>query len=195
MIIVKNISFFYNNLRIFENYNLEIHHNSITKVVGSNGSGKSTLLKILAKILKPHAGQVDFLKNYKIAYFPQTNEIDRRFPISIFDLVQMGCHGNKINPYKKIQEALELFGISDMQKKYIGFLSGGQLQRALLAQFSLLDADLLLLDEPFNGIDTKTIKDIFETLKIWKKLGKTVVISLHEWKSFEINFDQEVNIT
>jgi zinc/manganese transport system ATP-binding protein len=194
MIVLKNIDFFYNNQKIFQNYDLKIDHNSVTKVVGFNGSGKSTLLKILAKILKPHSGQVKFLKDYKVGYFPQTNEIDRRFPISVFELVKMGCHACKVDNHKKIQEALEIFGIGDIQKKYIGFLSGGQLQRALLAQFFLLDADLLLLDEPFNGIDTNTVKDIFNIFKMWKKLGKTVVISLHEWSQSEMMFDQQVSI-
>ena len=134
-------------------------------IVGPNGAGKSTLLKGIMGELKPLGGSLslDGLTKSDIAYLPQQIEIDRSFPISVFDCVAMGLW-RKIGAWRgldaereaEIVRALATVGLQDLGHRPVGALSGGQFQRVLFARLLLQDASLILLDEPFRAVDTKT---------------------------------------
>ena len=173
-----------------------IHHldgpvaaGSLTAIVGPNGSGKSTLLKGMVGILRPLGGRIDKdgLKPTDIAYLPQLSEIDRSFPASVADLVALGLWGRRgmlgrITRADRaaIDQALEIVGLAGFQARGIDTLSGGQMQRALFARVLLQDARLILLDEPFNAIDTRTVRDLVGVIHGWHGEGRTVLTVLHD---------------
>jgi len=162
---------------------------SLTAIVGPNGSGKSTLLKGIVGMLKPLGGRIDradALGN-SIAYLPQLTEIDRSFPASVFDLVALGLWNRhfmlgRISPAEReeIDRALTAIGLAGFQGRGIDTLSGGQLQRALFARVLLQDARLILLDEPFNAIDTRTVEDLFGIVHRWHGEKRAILVVLHD---------------
>ena len=165
----------------------EISVGSLTAVVGPNGAGKSTLLKGIVGTLAPLSGSIVRTGAKRPAYLPQAAEIDRSFPIGVYDLVAMGLwsraglfggigRGNR----RRIEEAIAAVGLSGFERRPIGTLSGGQMQRALFARLLLQDADLILLDEPFTAIDAKTSADLLALVRRWHDESRTVVAVLHD---------------
>lgn len=162
---------------------------SLTAVAGPNGSGKSTLLKGIAGMLAPLGGRIERLgfSLPEIAYLPQASEIDRSFPASVTDLVGLGLWRRR-GPFSAMTRrdrddlgaALEAVGLGGFAARQIGTLSGGQLQRALFARVLLQDARLILLDEPFAGIDERTTADLIGLVKRWHDEGRTVIAVLHD---------------
>jgi zinc/manganese transport system ATP-binding protein len=161
----------------------------LTAVVGPNGSGKSTLLKGIAGVLPPLSGRIEMggLKRHEIAYLPQDHGIDRQFPMTIEDLVSLGLMGRRglfggVNAadYQKLQDALCAVGLEGFERRAIGSISGGQLQRALFARVLVQDARLILLDEPFSAIDARTTADLVDLVRRWPGEGRTVVMVLHD---------------
>ena len=147
----------------------EITTGSLTAVVGPNGAGKSTLLKGVVGTLSPLAGSLSFgaIKKTQIAYLPQQSEIDRSFPMTVAELVAMGLWREigaftrvKRSHRTRMKEVISAVGLTGFETRSIGSLSGGQIQRALFARLLLQDAQLVLLDEPFNSIDTRTMNDL-----------------------------------
>jgi zinc/manganese transport system ATP-binding protein len=167
----------------------EVAAGALVAVIGPNGAGKSTLFRGLAGILKPLSGSIDLggLDIRDIAYLPQTVDIDRSFPISVFDLVGTGLWrstgffgGMGKSARDKITQALAAVGLNGFENRSIGTLSGGQMQRMLFARVLLQDARLIVLDEPFNAIDTKTSVDLLALVKRWHGEGRTVLAALHD---------------
>ncbi len=174
-----------------------ISQGSLTAVVGPNGAGKSTLLKGMTGSLPPLSGRMAFgnTENKDIAYLPQTAAIDRSFPISVQELVAMGLWrevgafgGIGRTHYGRIAEALTHVGLEGFEKRAIGTLSGGQVQRALFARLLLQDSPLVLLDEPFNAIDASTMSDLIEVIKRWHGEGRTVLAVLHDLDAVRSHF-------
>lgn len=162
---------------------------SLTAIVGPNGSGKSTLLKGIVGILPPLGGHIGRfgLKTADIAYLPQLSEIDRSFPASVSDLVSLGLWRQRgilgrITETDRgaIARALASVGLAGFERRGIETLSGGQLQRALFARVLLQDARLILLDEPFNAIDTRTVQDLIGVIHRWHSEARTVIVVLHD---------------
>jgi zinc/manganese transport system ATP-binding protein len=170
---------------------------SLTAIVGPNGSGKSTLLKGIIGELKPLGGSLsrDGLTKSDIAYLPQQIDIDRSFPISVFDCVAMGLW-RKIGAWRgldrareaEIVHALATVGLQDLGHRPVGALSGGQFQRVLFARLLLQDASLILLDEPFRAVDTKTIADLIALILRWHAEGRTVLAALHDMEQVRAHF-------
>ena len=142
---------------------------ALMAVVGPNGAGKSTLFKGIVGVIKPLAGGIDLcgLRARDIAYLPQIADIDRTFPISVYDMVAMGLWreaglfgGIGKRERDKVRAAISAVGLSGFEERPIGTLSGGQMQRTLFARLLLQDARVIVLDEPFNAIDTKTAADL-----------------------------------
>ena len=167
----------------------EVAAGSLLAVVGPNGAGKSTLLKGIAGVLPPLEGRIlrDGLDRRDIAYLPQLAEIDRSFPISVRDFVAMGLWrrlgaflGFGRSERARVDEALAAVGLAGFGGRVIGSLSGGQLQRILFARLLLQDARLILLDEPFTAIDTKTARDLLELVARWHGEGRTILAVLHD---------------
>ena len=170
---------------------------SLTAVVGPNGAGKSTLLKGVVGSLPPLTGQVSLGSNKDISYLPQQAEVDRSFPISVHELVAMGLW-QELGAFKglgrlhrsRIAEALAAVGLEGFEKRSIGSLSGGQVQRALFARLLLQDSKLVLLDEPFNAIDAGTTADLIDVVKRWHGEGRTVLAVLHDVDAVKAHFPE-----
>jgi zinc/manganese transport system ATP-binding protein len=177
----------------------EVASGALVAVIGPNGAGKSTLLRGIVGILKPLAGSIHLggLDARDIAYLPQSADIDRSFPISVFDFVGTGLWrgtglfgGIGKVARAKILRAIAAVGLSGFENRPIGTLSGGQMQRVLFARVLLQDARLIVLDEPFNAIDSKTIADLLALVKRWHGEGRTVLAALHDLEMVRSHFHQ-----
>lgn len=162
---------------------------SLTAVIGPNGAGKSSLLKAIAGMLPLAEGSIERggLHQDQIAYLPQQANLDRAFPISVLELVLLG-HWQRAGIFGRIgkaglaaaREALAAVGLEGFEKRSLGTLSGGQAQRALFARVLVQDARLILLDEPFNALDARTVNDLVALLQRWHGESRTVVAVLHD---------------
>jgi zinc/manganese transport system ATP-binding protein len=173
-----------------------IHHldgvidgGTLTAVIGPNGAGKSTLFKGIVGIIAPLAGAIERcgLATRDIAYLPQIAEIDRSFPIHVYDLVAMGLWrrtgafgGIGRADRARIHEAIAAVGLTGFELRGLATLSGGQMQRALFARLLLQDARMVVLDEPFNGVDEKAAGDLLAIVERWHGEGRTVLAALHD---------------
>jgi zinc/manganese transport system ATP-binding protein len=175
----------------------EIATGSLTAIVGPNGAGKSTLLKGIAGALSPLDGDIALARGRRLAYLPQQAELDRSFPIHVYDLVAMGLW-NRAGIFggigggaaAKIEAAIAAVGLSGFERRPIGALSGGQMQRALFARLLLQDADIILLDEPFTAIDARTTADLLALVQRWHGESRTVVAVLHDIETVRRAFPQ-----
>ena len=181
-----------------------IHHlngivrkGSLTAVVGANGSGKSTLMKGIVGVLKPMAGGVLRAASVRIAYLPQQSELDRTFPARVVDLVSLGLWPKRgmLGRYTKedresVSKALMAVGLGGFETRPIDTLSGGQLQRTLFARVLLQDADVILLDEPFNAVDAKTVGDLIQLIKRWHGEERTIMVVVHDLELVRQNFPE-----
>lgn len=167
----------------------EIAAGSLTAIVGPNGAGKSTLLKGIVGALPPLAGRiaVGTTDRTRLAYLPQAADIDRSFPLAVYDLVAMGLWrqaglfgGIGRGDRARIEAAIAAVGLTGFERRAIGTLSGGQMQRALFARLLLQDAAIILLDEPFTAIDAKTTADLLDLVRRWHAEERTVVAVLHD---------------
>jgi zinc/manganese transport system ATP-binding protein len=170
---------------------------ALTAVVGANGSGKSTLMKGIAGVLKPMAGQIERVPGTRIAYLPQQSELDRSFPARVVDLVSLGLWPRRgllgrhtRHDRDAVSQALTAVGLTGFEKRPLDTLSGGQLQRALFARVLVQDADLILLDEPFNAIDSKTVSDLVALIKRWHGEDRTVLVVVHDLDLVRLNFPE-----
>ncbi len=164
----------------------EIPAAEMTAIVGPNGAGKSTLLKALLGLAPHIEGRIECTAR-RIAYLPQQAEIDRSFPISVFDTVLLGCW-SRFGAFGKAgktdlhdaHHAIEAVGLGGFERRPIDTLSVGQFQRVLFARVLLQDADLVLLDEPFAAIDSKTVADLMDLIRRWRSENRTVIAVLHD---------------
>jgi zinc/manganese transport system ATP-binding protein len=177
----------------------EIEKGSLLAVVGPNGAGKSTLFKGIVGTLRPLAGRIERggLTVRDIAYLPQIADIDRTFPINVYDMVSMGLWrrsglfgGIGRKERAEIETALAAVGLTGFEDRAIATLSGGQMQRTLFARLLLQDADLIVLDEPFNAIDTKTCADLLDLVRRWHRERRTVLAALHDMDLVQTSFPQ-----
>ena len=163
-------------------------------LVGVNGSGKSTLFKSLMGQIKPKSGSIRLcglpvpqaLKRNLVAYVPQSEEVDWQFPVSVYDVVMQGRYGYlnflrlpKAEDKRKVQEAMERVGIAHLAQRQIGELSGGQKKRVFLARALAQQGKIILLDEPFNGVDVKTEDAIVDLLGQLRAQGHLILVSTH----------------
>lgn len=181
----------------------QIRTGSLTAIVGPNGAGKSTLLKGVVGVLTPFSGRIAgaALRRERIAYLPQQSEIDRSFPITVQDLVAMGLWREigafgalRRASWGKVQEAVAAVGLAGFERRSIGSLSGGQLQRVLFARLLLQDAELVLLDEPFTAIDARTTADLIAVMQRWHGEGRTVIAVLHDLETVKAHFPETLLI-
>ncbi len=176
-----------------------LRRGSLTAIVGPNGAGKSSLLDALIGRLQPAGGHIDFADGLRgnVAYLPQQSNIDRSFPIRLLDLVMLG-HWSRIGAlrgagadlHRQARDALAAVGLGGFEQRLIAHLSVGQFQRALFARVVLQDAQLILLDEPFNGIDSRTSADLLAVVARWHGEARTVVAVLHDLDQVRANFPE-----
>jgi zinc/manganese transport system ATP-binding protein len=172
---------------------------SLTAVVGPNGAGKSTLFKGIIGTLKPLAGSIerDGFGARDIAYLPQAAEIDRTFPISVYDIVAMGLWrttgafgGLGRAQRDAIEAGIATVGLTGFEQRAIGTLSGGQMQRMLFARLLIQDARIIVLDEPFSAIDSKTAAELMQLVRRWHQERRTVIAATHDIELVKSNFPQ-----
>lgn len=166
----------------------QIKCGNMIAIVGPNGIGKSTLLKTLGGLLPPVSGRLEFGEKGRprIGYLPQNRSVDRHFPLTVFDVVSMGCWP-RINFLKRLNQrqiaviwrSLDQVKLLDVLNEYIETLSGGQVQRMLFARILVQKASLILLDEPFQGIDINTCKIMIRAVNLLCRHGCTVIAALH----------------
>jgi zinc/manganese transport system ATP-binding protein len=195
----RNVTLGYDRHPAVHHLNGEVAPGALMAVIGPNGAGKSTLFRGVAGILKPLSGAIGLggLDSRDIAYLPQSVDIDRSFPISVFDFVGSGLW-RSTGPFggigkaarEKILAALAAVGLNGFENRAIGTLSGGQMQRMLFARVLLQDSRLIVLDEPFNAIDAKTSADLIALVRRWHGEGRTVLAALHDLEMVRSHFPE-----
>lgn len=205
---VNNVSVTYNNgHRAIYDVNFHLDTGTICGLVGINGSGKSTLFKSIMGLVNPTKGEIliegqaikTALKANKIAYVPQTEEVDWNFPVLVEDVVMMGRYGkmgflripSKVD-HQMVNDALARVDLTDFRKRQIGELSGGQKKRVFLARALAQESRTLLLDEPFTGVDLKTEDSIIELLISLREEGYLMLVSTHNLGSIPEFCDQVI---
>ncbi|MEM8858020.1 MAG: metal ABC transporter ATP-binding protein [Chloroflexota bacterium] len=201
-IVVEDLTVAYREEPVLWDIDVTFVESSLTAIVGPNGAGKSTLLKAILGLLTPAAGSVSIYgKSFKeqrqlVAYVPQRGSVDWDFPTNALDVVMMGRYGHlgwfrrAGNSVQKLaMEALEKVGMVDYAHRQISQLSGGQQQRVFLARALVQDAQIYLMDEPFQGVDVTTEKAIVEVLRTLRARGKTVVCVHHDLDTVPEYFD------
>jgi len=195
----RDVTLGYDRHPAVHHLNGEVAPGALLAIVGPNGAGKSTLFRGLVGIIKPLAGAIltGDLDVRDIAYLPQTADIDRSFPISVFDFVGTGLWritgffgGMGKSARDKIAQALAAVGLNGFENRTIGTLSGGQMQRMLFARLLLQDARMIVLDEPFSAIDSKTCNDLVQLIRRWHQERRTVIAATHDIDLVREHFPQ-----
>lgn len=206
---VENVTVAYHDKVALHRASLQLKAGSICGLVGMNGAGKSTLFKAIMGFVQPVTGRVlinglpirRVQKQNWVAYVPQSEEVDWNFPVSVQDVVMMGRYGYmnllripRAQDKRIVRESLERLELWQMRHRQIGELSGGQKKRAFLARTLAQQATVLLLDEPFTGVDIKTEKAMIDLLLELRQAGHTILISTHDLASITTFCDQVVLI-
>jgi ABC-type Mn2+/Zn2+ transport system ATPase subunit len=199
---VNDLNAGYNGSTAIGDISFEVETGDSVAVVGPNGAGKSTLFKVIAGVLAANSGTVK-ISGHKpeghicIAYVPQRSEVDWDFPVSVADVVMMGRTGKlgmlrrpKQADWDYVDECLGLVGLEDLAGRQINELSGGQQQRMFIAQTLAQEAELLLLDEPFTGLDLTSQEEVFGILETLSQRGVTVMVATHDLGIAAERFDR-----
>lgn len=163
----------------------ELPKGSLTAIIGANGSGKSSLLKVIAGLQKPLAGKIRLGVPTRggVSFLPQQQHLDRQFPISLHALIAAGFWGNRQSAEvrsQRLKAILEDWCLNGLEDRPLMALSGGELQRALLARLSLTDAPVLLLDEPHAALDELGQALLWKHIHDWHLDGRTLVVVCHD---------------
>jgi len=187
---IRNLSAGYGQNIVLRDVNLSIQQFDFVGVIGPNGGGKTTLLKALLGLLSPISGEINFSESmtegnsHRIGYLPQINNIDRKFPVTVFDVVRSGLMSRKrltgrynSTENDRANDLMEEMGISGIRMKAIGELSGGQIQRALLCRALVNNPKLLILDEPNTYVDNRFERELYEKLKVLNEKLAILLVS------------------
>lgn len=192
---VSDLRVRYGAVTALEGVTLRLDQGRVTGLVGVNGSGKSTLFSAITGLVTPTSGSVSILgmdnrrarAQNLVAFVPQTEAIDRDFPVSVREVVMMGRYGHlgftrrpRRADHEAVDLALERVGLTDLAQRQIGQLSGGQRKRAFVARGIAQDARVLLLDEPFAGVDTTSQALISELLRELRGEGRSLLVATHD---------------
>lgn len=202
---IRDVTVFQGRQPALQSVSLDIDHGAQVAVVGPNGAGKSTLFKAIVGLLPLRGGELLIhglpATEYRasVAYVPQREEVDWRFPVSVFDVVAMGRYGRKrwlrrlsAVDRKVILDSLDQLDIGGLSDRPIGELSGGQQQRVFLARALVQEPEVLLLDEPFTGVDLATRETTLELLAGLRARSVTVLVSTHDLDLAAGRFDQVI---
>ncbi|WP_067781602.1 metal ABC transporter ATP-binding protein [Actinomyces vulturis] len=204
---VESVSVHYGDVHALELVDLTVAKGSICALVGMNGSGKSTLLRSVMGLTEPDHGRIiihglppaQARHHGLVGYVPQEDAVDRDFPITVGEVVMTGRYGHmgilrrpSTTDHEHVSRALEITGLTDLSDRQIGALSGGQRKRAFLARALSQEAQLLLLDEPFSGVDKTSEALMSDILRSHVDKGGSVLISSHDLKSLRQLADRAV---
>ena len=185
----------YNGTVALYDASLKLPEGCICGLVGMNGAGKSTLFKALTGFVRPSRGRIRIndqsigmaQRHQMVAYVPQSESIDSQFPVSVWDVVMMGRYGSmnllrvpRTSDRVAVRDALERVDLYAQRSRPLGTLSGGQRKRAFLARAIAQRASVLLLDEPFNGVDVRTEKVMAQLFMQFREEGRTILVSTHD---------------
>ena len=195
-LIGKNVSFGYDGHIVVHNLNFNVEVGNFLMLAGENGSGKSTLIKGLLRLLSPMEGTLNFnteFENSRTGYLSQQIAAKQDFPAGVFEIVMSGNLGKmNLRPFytraekQKAQENLRLLGITDLKNRCFRELSGGQQRRVLLARSLCAAEKLLILDEPFAGLDPLISTELYQLLKkINLETGMTIIMASHDIEAIE----------
>jgi ABC-type Mn2+/Zn2+ transport system ATPase subunit len=185
-----------------EELSFELQRGESLAVVGPNGAGKSTLFKVIAGVLRPSRGLVEVAGHEPgghicIAYVPQRTQVDWNFPATVADVVMMGRAGKlglfrwpAASDWDLVHRALATVRLEDLSGRQIQQLSGGQQQRMFIARALAQEAELILMDEPLTGLDTRAQEELFEVLRLLHERGVTVMVALHDLTIAAERFDR-----
>ena len=197
---VDNITVDYNGFVALRDASLKVPRGRLCALIGTNGAGKSTLFKAIMGFLTPSGGRVRIeggsveaaQKSGRLAYMPQAEEVDWNFPVSVRDVAMMGRYGHmnllrtpRAADKEAVTQSIARAGMAEFGHRQIGELSGGQRKRAFLARALAQNAQIMLLDEPFTGIDAKTEEAIIQLLRELRDEGRTIIICTHDLASIE----------
>lgn len=199
---VRDLTVAYREKPVLWDVDLQIPQGVLMAIVGPNGAGKTTFIKSVLGLVTPAAGSVlvhgqAYQKNRsRIAYVPQRGSVDWDFPTNVLDVVTMGMYGSigwfrrpgAVQKERAIKALAEV-GMESYADRQISQLSGGQQQRVFLARALVQDADVFLMDEPFQGVDATTERAIVELLRALREQGKTVVVVHHDLQTVPEYFD------
>lgn len=199
---ISDLTVAYEETAVLWDIDVEVPVGTIMGIIGPNGSGKTTLIKSIMGIVEPSAGSVRVFgqpfreQRRRVGYVPQRTSVDWDFPTTVFDVVLMGTYGS-LGWFRRPGQAerdaahlaLERVGMQDYLKRQISELSGGQQQRCFLARALVQEADIYLMDEPFQGVDARTEHAIVEILREMRSRGKTVIVVHHDLQTVERYFD------
>ncbi len=204
---ISGVSVYYGEVHALEDVSITIAPGRICGLIGMNGSGKSTLFKTIMGLVKPDSGRVSISggtpaqarRKGLVSYVPQSEDVDWSFPVSVRDVAMMGRYGhqNFIRRASKadkqaVAHALDMVELTDLADRQIGRLSGGQRKRAFVARGIAQNADILLLDEPFAGVDKKSEATIIRLLVRLAAEGKTILVSTHDLGSLGTFCDEAI---
>ncbi|KAF2956899.1 ABC transporter ATP-binding protein [Marinitoga sp. 38H-ov] len=185
IISVENINYKVENNEILKYITFDIYENDFVGIIGPNGAGKSTLIKILIGEIDGYTGKIKI--NGKIGYVPQKDEFDKSFPIKAYEVILMGMYNEiglfknfKKKHYEKVKEIMKKLDIEYLYDRKVGDLSGGEYQRLSLARALVSDPDILILDEPEAGVDSKAQSKIYKVLEKLNKSGMTIILVSHD---------------
>ncbi|GBD09043.1 High-affinity zinc uptake system ATP-binding protein ZnuC [Candidatus Thermoflexus japonica] len=199
---VSRVSMRYDGVVALEDVSFAVKAGERIAIVGPNGAGKSTLLRIIAGVLTPTTGSVRIYGrgpggHLCIAYIPQRNQVDWNFPLTVADVVMMGRIGKMgllrhpgPRDWAMVRRALEQVGMADLADRPIRALSGGQQQRMFIARALAQEAELLLMDEPFTGLDRPAQEGILEILEHLRRQGVTILLATHDLEQAASHFDR-----
>lgn len=184
---LKDVCVFYDEVCAIENINLTIKEGDFLGIIGPNGGGKSTLLKTIIGIMKPNKGSINQSKRLAIGYVPQFSSFNKSFPISVYDVILMGrlnCGlriGRKYSKedHKAVENIMAKLSIKHLMARHISELSGGQLQKVLIARAMVSHPNMLILDEPTASLDGEARSEIYDLLKVLNA-EMTIVIVTHD---------------
>jgi ABC-type Mn2+/Zn2+ transport system ATPase subunit len=202
---LRDVSVFYGERAALESVTLDVPAGAQVAIIGPNGAGKSTLFKALVGLVPLRSGEIVVQgrppadHSASVAYVPQREEVDWRFPVTVQDVVAMGRYGrgswhSRLSaPDREIvRTSLERLGVAGLAKRPIGELSGGQQQRVFLARALAQEPSILLLDEPFTGVDMATREATFGLLGELRRQAVTVLVSTHDLEMAANRFDQVI---
>ena len=187
---IENLSAGYDRKTVLHDINLEISEKDFLGIIGPNGGGKTTLMKVILGLLKPSEGKITFYDNgmpveqLEIGYLPQYNSIDKKFPISIYEVILSGLNRQKSlfsrftkEHHERVKETISMMGLEGMENKPIGQLSGGQMQRALLGRAIVSNPKAIILDEPNTYIDKCFEARLYSLLEEINKQRAVILVS------------------
>lgn len=200
---VENLTVSFGPRPALLNVSVTIDQGLLVGIIGPNGAGKSTLVKAILGFVKPDLGTVRLLGSSlddakgRLAYVPQRGAVDWDYPITVYEVAMMGRYPNipwwkdpGQKDHEAVNQALEMVRMSDFKNRQIGGLSGGQQQRVFMARALAQGSDILLLDEPFAGVDAATERAILDVLERAKATGRTLVVVHHDLATAAEYFDR-----